>query len=334
MSKKVLVGISYGVDSFVAKNLLMKDGYEVIDCNLDINDKSFDKIKKYFVDSFIKGITPNICTYCNRYFKFYELNKKREELNLDYYATGHYANVVKINNRYAIKKSKNQNKDQSYMLYNLTQDELKYLLLPIGDMDKSEVRNIAAGIDKTYAEKKDSLNICFIEKTYVDFIKEYILGKDYKEKIASGIINNNIEAYDFLKKGPIYIDSVENKPLSYHDGIINYTVGKRIYIEGKATKYYVKTINPPYIIASYKDKLYTYEFTVININFMLYEFNNDEEIDALVRVTYRAEDIKCKVKYKNNKLFVKLDKAQIVSKGQAAVFYNDDGVILFGGEIE
>ena len=67
---------------------------------------------------------------------------------------------------------------------------------------------------------------------------------------------------------------------------------------------------------------------------MLYEFNNDEEIDALVRVTYRAEDIKCKVKYKNNKLFVKLDKAQIVSKGQVAVFYNDDGVILFGGEIE
>ena len=358
--KSVLVGISYGVDSFVAKNLLKQNGYDVQECNLKIDSEEFKKVKKHFVDTYINASTPNICTYCNRYFKFFELNKKREELGLDFYATGHYANVIYKDGRYAIKKSKNENKDQSYMLYNLTQEELSHLILPISDMDKSEVRRLAAtfegDIGKEYSEKKDSLDICFIQdKSYVEYIKEYFLGKDYKENIALGkIAKEDIEKFYFLKSGKIVraSDNVEASPknpmvIAYHDGIINFTVGQRLYIDGNITDLYVKYIdkNTLDVVVDKKENLYVNEFYVGDINYMLLDKwtgslttvrlrRAHPYITANVKTTYRGEEVKCECIFTNeNEAHIKLFTPLIVSKGQAAVFYDDEGIILFGGII-
>ena len=359
--KKVLIGISHGVDSFVAKNLLREKGLDVYECNLDINSDEFEKVKKHFVDTYINASTPNICTYCNRYFKFYELNKKREELKLDFYATGHYANVIYKDGRYAIKKSKNENKDQSYMLYNLTQEELKYLILPISDMDKEEVRKLAktfeGDIGKTYSEKKDSLDICFIQnKSYVEYIKEYFLGTNYKEKLAAGKLKKeDIDKYYFLRSGRVVIDIVEKdiirpKTLAYHDGIINFTIGQRLYIDGKKTDWYVKKIDKDTcdVAVDKKENLYVSEFLVEDINYMLLKNDWAHEvcpydvgasytsptITATVKTTYRGEEVKCECFFTNkNEAHIKLRTPLIVSKGQAAVFYDEEGIILFGGTI-
>ena len=343
----VLVGISYGVDSFVAKNLLREKGYEVHECNLDINSIEFEKIKKHFVDTYINALTPNICTYCNRHFKFYELNKKRKELGLDFYATGHYANVIFKDGRYAIKKSKNESKDQSYMLYNLSQEELSHLILPISDMDKKEVRRLAAtfegDIGQKYSEKKDSLDICFIQnKTYAEYIKEYFLGNDYKEKNALGILKKeDIDKYYFLRSGRIVLDNVgvdiiRPHTLAYHDGIINFTVGQRLYIDEKKTDLYVKKIdkNTLDVVVDKKENLYVSEFYVGDINFMLLEDSAGSVITANVKTTYRGEEVKCECTITNeNTAYIKLHTPLIVSKGQAAVFYDEDGAILLGGTI-
>ena len=383
VNRTVLVGISYGVDSFVAKNLLKDKGYEVYECNLDINSDEFKKIKKHFVDAYINALTPNICTYCNRHFKFFELNKKREKLGLDFYATGHYANVIYTDGRYAIKKSKNENKDQSYMLYNLTQAELSHLILPISDMDKSEVRRLAAtfegDIGKEYSQKKDSLDICFIQdKSYVEYIKEYFLGKDYKEKLAAGELKKeDIEKFYFLRRGKIVrasdnvgvslrarsLNNVEASPknpmvIAYHDGIINFTVGQRLYIDGNITDLYVNNIdkNTLDVVVDKKENLYVNEFNVGDINYMLldkwtgsqahpYELQTGSlttvrlrrahpYITANVKTTYRGEEVKCECIFTNeNEAHIKLFTPLIVSKGQAAVFYDDEGIILFGGII-
>ena len=343
----VLVGISYGVDSFVAKNLLKEKGFEVHECNLNINSDEFKKVKKHFVDTYIKGLTPNICTYCNRYFKFYELNKKREELGLDFYATGHYANVIYKDGRYAIKKSKNVSKDQSYMLYNLSQEELTHLILPISDMDKSEVRKLAAVYEADekikYSEKKDSLDICFIQnKSYVEYIKEYFLGNVYKEKIALGEIKKeDIDKYYFLKSGRIVLDNVgadiiRPHTLAYHDGIINFTVGQRLYIDGNKTDLYVKNIDKDTldVVVDKKENLYVSEFDVGDINYMLLDEKAGSKVTANVKTTYRGEEVKCECIFTNKyEAHIKLSSPLIVSKGQAAVFYDDEGVILFGGTI-
>ena len=391
----VLVGISYGVDSFVAKNLLKEKGFEVHECNLDIESAQFKKIKKHFVDNYINALTPNICTYCNRHFKFFELNKKREELNLDYYATGHYANVIFKDGRYAIKKSKNASKDQSYMLYNLTQEELMHLILPISDMDKSDVRKLAATyegeVGKEYAEKKDSLDICFIQnKSYVEYIKEYFLGENYKEKLAAGkLTKEDLDKYYFLRRGRIVkasdiVGAIDNvgancvspHVIAYHDGIINFTIGQRLYIDAQKTDLYVKWIdkNTLDVVVDKKENLYVSEFDICDINYMLLKEmdglassplrrkrnsssplqNNcrdeiavrsttyrggysDSEviITANVKTTYRGDEVKCECTFtKGNVAHIKLHTPLIVSKGQAAVFYDDEGVILFGGVIK
>ena len=220
----------------------------------DFRKEFHDKIIKYFVEEYEHGRTPNPCAICNATMKFAKLLQIMREENCDKIATGHYANVTLARGKlyepvassrrgehceplqnealYCIKKSANSQKDQSYMLYRLSQDQLSHIIFPIGNMDKNEVRNIASTLGLTVANKKDSQDVCFISNTlsapldYKEFIKRYEFGDDYKEKIALGKIKEeDILSKPYFRKGE-FVDTNGNV-LGFHNGIINYTIGQR-----------------------------------------------------------------------------------------------------------
>ena len=207
--KRVLVGLSGGVDSAVAAYLLQKEGYEVCGVTLrtwDAGDGSESRcceiddarriaqklgIRYYtlncvedfskkvvdpFVNSYLSGRTPNPCIECNRFLKWEKMLYAAKVMEADCVATGHYAHVVRLDNgRYTVKKALHAAKDQTYMLYRLSQDQLAATLMPLGDYTKQEVRRIAEEIGLSVAQKPDSQEICFVtDGHYADFIEDYV----------------------------------------------------------------------------------------------------------------------------------------------------------------
>ena len=230
--KKVLVGVSGGVDSSVCIDLLKKQGLEVegvvirfspesdeaikdaqkvcdkLGITLHIADAQAD-FKKYvvapFCENYVSGKTPNPCIVCNPHVKFATLIKTADELGIGYIATGHYAQVEKVGETYFVKKAVSVAKDQSYMLYRLPQEILSRLILPIGSYEKPEIREMAGELELFNADKPDSQEICFIpDGNYGEFIKN--LG--YKTKYG-------------------WLMSPEGKRLRRHEGVHNFTVGQR-----------------------------------------------------------------------------------------------------------
>ena len=230
--KKVLVGVSGGVDSSVCIDLLKKQGLEVegvvirfspesdeavkdaqkvcdkLGITLHIADAQAD-FKKYvvapFCENYVSGKTPNPCIVCNPHVKFATLIKTADELGIGYIATGHYAQVEKVGETYYVKKAVSIAKDQSYMLYRLPQEILSRLILPIGSYEKPEIRDMAGQLELFNADKPDSQEICFIpDGNYGEFIKN--LG--YKTKYG-------------------WLMSPEGKRLRRHEGVHNFTVGQR-----------------------------------------------------------------------------------------------------------
>lgn len=270
-----------------------------------------------FVSAYENGLTPNPCIDCNRYLKFDKLFLRARELDYGYVVTGHYAKIGRdvITGRYLLKKSDDLQKDQSYVLYSLTQNQLAHVLFPLEDMNKRQVREIAEQQGFINARKHDSQDICFVQNgNYADFIKQYT-GKDYP-------------------KGNFIDES--GKVLGAHNGIINYTVGQRKGLGiALGEPMYVKSVNPRdnTVVLAREESIFSDTVTADNINLISVEnIKNPMRIKAKVR--YRqTEQWATAVQTDDDVLQITFDQPQrAVTKGQAVVLYDGD-VVVGGGTI-
>ena len=280
-----------------------------------------DNFKENVIDRFIKayetGFTPNPCIDCNRYLKFDKMYRRAKELEYDYIVTGHYARIEKDEKRgrYLLKKAVDKNKDQSYVLYSLTQDQLAHTLFPLGELTKQQVREIAENQGFLNARKKESQDICFVpDGDYAGFI-ERTTGKTYP-------CGNFIDT-----KGNV---------LGEHKGIIRYTIGQRKGL-GLAlpAPMYVKEkdlVNNT-VILSYEDGIFSSELTASDFNWIAFE-KPDDPFRCTVKTRYRSKEAPAEVFCEDEKVKIVFDEPQrAITKGQAAVLYDGDTVIG-GGTIE
>lgn len=347
-NKRVLLGMSGGVDSSAAALVLKEKGYEVIGVTMDLysegnnnNSASIDakkvceaigiphieyNLRKEFkckvIDNFIQEYsnqrTPNPCIECNKYLKFGLMYEKAKELNCNYIATGHYARIEYSEKykRHVLKKSSNILKDQSYVLYRIPKEILDKIIFPLGEIKtKEEVRNIVKEKDLIVANKPDSEDICFIaDGNYKRFLE-----KNSNLKPKEGDIVNS--------KGEI---------LGKHKGLYYYTIGQR---KGLGISYKV----PLYVIGFNKEKnqvivgeekeIYKNEAIVSDINLLLIDEITDK-MNVLVKTRYSSREEKATIeKIDKNLIKVCFEKpVPRITPGQSAVFYIDD-IVLGGGKI-
>lgn len=348
--------MSGGVDSSVAAYLLKEEGYEVVGvfmklwegkedveieracCSLSAAEDArrvADKIgipfyvlnfkrsfKEKVVDRFIveysEGRTPNPCIDCNKYIKFDELLEKAKMFGCDYLATGHYAKVEhdEESGRYMLKKSDTDEKDQTYALYNLTQEQLKHVLLPLGFYNKDQIRQIAREIGLITANKPDSQEICFVEDdNYINFLKNYG--------------NLKIKPGNFVDK--------DGKKLGTHNGVAHYTIGQRKGLGlalGKPA--YVVDMNAKTNTVCIGDNEDVFKKGLVakDVNIILYdEIEDSQLVEAKVR--YNAKPKPARV-YNVSQGKIKIvfeDKERAITPGQSVVMYKD-GYVVGGGVIE
>jgi len=345
---KVIVGMSGGVDSAVAAYLLKEKGYDVIGvtlkswegednrcCEIDeARNTAFklsfpfypwntvmnfrEKIVEPFIDDYLRGRTPNPCVLCNRYVKWETLIHIAKIKDAEYVATGHYARIEKMNDRFAVGIAKDKSKDQSYMLYNLTQEDLSHTLFPLANLTKSEVREIAKDIGLSVAEKGDSQEICFVtDGNYADFLER--------------------ERQNEIPKEGNFLDTKGNV-LGKHKGITHYTVGQRKGL-GLALGYpaYVKEIRADRneVIVGSIEEIFDKTIICEKINFMgISPLKENEAINAKVKIRYHHAGENAKIECFGDKLKITFEnRVKAAAPGQSAVFYNDDGLVLGGGII-
>ena len=356
MAEKVLVAMSGGVDSSVAAYLLQQQGYACIGvtmrlyenetagiprghtcCSLDdVEDaravaydlgmpyyvlnftEEFDeKVIRKFVQVYQNGGTPNPCIDCNRYLKFDHLLNRARELGCDYIATGHYVQRWQDENgRWGLRKNDDPGKDQSYVLYSLTQDQLAHTLFPLGGMHKDAVRAIAEEQGLCNARKHDSQDICFVPDGDYARVIEINTGKKYPEG-------------NFVTK--------DGKILGRHKGIIRYTIGQRkglglalpqpMYVCEKRT-------DTNEVVLCTDDELFSRELIADDFNWIAFE-RPDEPFRAKAKIRYsQSEQPSTVTPLDGGKVKVVFDEPQrAITPGQAAVLYDGEAV-LGGGVIE
>ena len=357
--KKVMVGMSGGVDSSVAAMLLRRSGYEVMGVTLKLfsdediseaqkegrtccalsdvedarsvayrlgfehivfnfRDNFREHVMKQFADSYLCGRTPNPCIECNRHVKFDKMLRRAQELGYDYIATGHYA-VVEYDGksgRYLLKRSKDRSKDQTYVLYSLTQEQLAHTLFPLGGLEKTQVRELAEEAGLVNSNKPDSQDICFVpDGDYAAFIRRFtgcdtLCGK--------------------------FVD-MDGNVLGEHKGIINYTIGQRkglgialghpAYVVKKDTEANTVTIGNEADL--YTKSLIADDFNLISVEKL------EEPMGVTAKTRYSQKEQPAVVSYIGNGEYrVEFDEPQrAVTSGQAVVLYDGD-VVVGGGTIK
>lgn len=284
----------------------------------NFSDRFREDVIERFISAYENGRTPNPCIDCNRYLKFDKLYHRANELGYDFVVTGHYARVERdaSSGRYLLKKAVDAAKDQSYVLYAMTQEQLAHTLFPLGGMTKPDVRKIAEEQGFVNARKHDSQDICFVQHgNYADFIEEYT-GKSYPEG-------------DFL--------DLDGHVLGRHRGIIRYTVGQRKKLGLSFTEpMYVCGVNPSdnTVILGEESALYSRILTARGIN-LISVSSVDRPMRVKARVRYRQKESWATVIQPDERtLRVEFDEPQrAVTKGQAVVLYDGDTVVG-GGTIQ
>lgn len=347
-NKKVLLGMSGGVDSSVSAILLKKQGYDVIGTTLelfagssccDINTYldaknvcnsigiphfTYDCKEQFrhtviqdFIDCYANCKTPNPCIECNKHMKFGIMYEKAKELGCNYIATGHYAKTEYSEEykRWVLKKSNAGRKDQSYVLWNIPRDLIEHILFPLSDFEsKDEIREIARENNLKVANKPDSEDICFVpDGNYKKFLEN---NSNIKPKVGN-IVNS------------------EGKVLGKHTGLYNYTIGQRkgLGISYKTPLFVIgfnRTKNE--VIVGEEKELYKKKILVTDINLLLMDKINDW-IEVEVKTRYSSKMAKAKIIQEENNIKVVFDEPQrAITPGQSAVFYIGD-IVLGGGKI-
>ena len=282
--------------------------FHLFDLRAEFRTRVIDR----FVKTYMEGRTPNPCVICNRFLKFQQLFQKAQELGISRIATGHYAQVEydPASNRYLLKKAVDETKDQSYVLYTLTQMQLSQVLFPLGTSRKSEVRNIAESLGFANAGKPDSQDLCFVPGgDYAAFIEQYA--------------GQTCPPGNFVDK--------TGKVLGQHKGLIRYTVGQRKGLGIAApAPYYVcaHNVKDNTVILGSENDLRIHSLTATDIN--LIPFNRIEgALRATVKVRYRQKGDWATVRQiDSDSLHIEFDEPQKgVAQGQAAVLYDGDYVI-------
>lgn len=345
MNKKAMIAMSGGVDSSVAAYLIKNNGYDVIGatmrlfddnndesscCSLDdVNDAkavarsmgiehyTFDfkddfkeEVIKRFINAYENGRTPNPCIDCNRYIKFKRLLECAKQLDYDYVVTGHYATVFENNGRFFIRKGHDVSKDQSYVLYSLSQQQLAHTILPLGEYSKESVREIAHEQGFINAKKHDSQDICFVpDGDYASFI-ERSTGKSYSDG-------------DFV--------DMEGNILGRHKGIIHYTRGQRKGLGLALPKpmYVCRTeLDTNRVVLGDNEDLFSKSLDAENINLMIADRLN-EPINVTAKIRYSQSEQPATVwQTDDDRLHIEFNEPQrAITKGQAVVLYIDDTVI-------
>ena len=280
---------------------------------MNFKDIFREKVMDYFVDDYLHGRTPNPCIACNRYVKWEALLKRSMDIGADYIATGHYARVEQLENgRYAIRNSVTAAKDQTYALYNLTQDQLAHTLMPVGMYEKEQIRAIAEEKGLPVAKKPDSQEICFVpDNDYAGFI----------EKTTACPV-----------RGGNFVDR-DGNVLGHHKGIIHYTIGQRKGLGlSMGHPVFVTEIRPETneVVIGEAEDVFTDTLRCRNLNFMALPDFPEEKI-FLGKIRYAHQGAPCQVKRIGEDMLECrfLTPVRAVTPGQALVLY--DGEYVAGG---